>query len=84
MVTGKSQEVICVPCGRPVKTLYAYPENICGFEGFVAETSMRVMCTNERGNKDCTAGVHYDEINRAVFTGGGELKASKEGNTNRA
>jgi hypothetical protein len=84
MAIGKSQEVICVPCSRAVKTLYAYPENICGCEGFVPETGMRVMCTNERGNKDCATGAHYDEVNRVPFKSDGELKASKEGNTNRA
>jgi hypothetical protein len=86
MAAGKRHSVLCTSCGKASATLFAYPDKCCGAEAMVAQgsRSTRVSCTNEAGNSECGAGVHYDEYASARFTVTVSLKRGNWGNTGRA
>jgi len=84
MTAGKSQEVLCVACRKPAKTLYAYPENTCAVEGWASSPGMHVFCTKSPGTKSCADGFHYDEITVMSFEEPGKVRAGHHGNTRRA
>jgi hypothetical protein len=85
MAAGRSHDVLCVPCGRAVRTLFAYPERACGAESTVAagDQLMHVSCTSEPGNTSCSTGVHYDEFSKASFRTSVRVQKGSWGNTGR-
>jgi hypothetical protein len=84
MATGRQHEVLCPACHVAAKTLYVYPEKVCGTVAIVElpdHSVMRVSCTREPGNRNCPLGVHHDEFVKTSFTLPAKLRKGAWGNT---
>ena len=86
MPLGRTHQVLCVACRKPVKTLYPYEEDRCGYtttartrEGKV----IHVSCTEDTGNEQCGVGVHYDRNVELRFEAHKKLRARRDGSTGK-
>src|SRR5208282_2456759 len=88
MPAGFNHIVLCVTCRAEVRTVFAYPERVCGVTGWAVFHGgrLRVSCTRQAGY--CLTGLHLDEYAARVpvaFAGAvPKLTAVREGKTGRA
>jgi hypothetical protein len=88
MPAGFNHVVLCITCRAEVRTLFAYPERVCGVTGWAQFRGMRlrVSCTRQAGC--CLTGLHLDACAAPVpvaFAGiVPKLIAIREGKTGRA